>query len=92
MSNLTDNQTSQQSFVKIVKHNLDLYRLYYYDFKRIFKFKLSEVWINNLLGLDVVKLDEMLHVPDGTSCKDYIQTNYGDEGLAVVMAFLRKED
>lgn len=35
--------------------------------------------LSGLISIDVIKLDEHLNVPDGTSLAKYIEENYGKE-------------
>ena len=35
-------------------------------------------------GFDVVKFDEHLKTPDGTSTKDFIQKQYGDDAVQLI--------
>jgi len=53
-------------------------------FRNIFKVKLSEFWINNLLGFDIVKFDEYLDTPDGVSMSEHIEQVYGEAAHAIV--------
>lgn len=67
-----------------IKLNLDKLKRNYEPFRNIFKVKLSEFWINNLLGFDIVKFDEYLDTPDGVSMSEHIEQVYGEAAHAIV--------
>lgn len=41
-------------------------------------------YMHPLTGFDIVKLDDDLGVPAGTSMKDFVKENYGPEAVALV--------
>ena len=67
-----------------IKLNLDKFKRNYHPFRNIFKVKLSEFWINNLLGFDIVKFDEYIETPDGVSMSEHIEQVYGEVAHAIV--------
>ncbi len=54
-----------------------------HEFQRVFRRKLRPLW-SSITGLDVIKFDEVLGVPDDRSTQDFVQEHYGDEGVALV--------
>ena len=58
------------------------------EFKTIFGFDAPRDYMMYLIGcgltIDVIKLDEKLHTPDGISTNDYILQKYGEHALSIV--------
>jgi len=52
-------------------------------FQTTFGVPLSQFW-DTFTGFDVVKFDEWLGTPDGTSTRDYITSKYGEEATKLV--------
>lgn len=88
MIDISDEMADDFHYTNTIRKNLNKYRKLYYPFQAMFKFKLSEVWINHLIGLDIIKLDEKLGVPDGTSTKDYIEQVYGEAAVKLIMSLM----
>lgn len=53
------------------------------EFLSTFRVNLS-AYFSIVFGFDIVKFDELLQPPDGTSLRDHIQKMYGPEALALV--------
>lgn len=43
---------------------------------------------DGIFGFDVVRFDEWLEVPDGTSTKDFIHTKHGQEAVELIERLL----
>jgi hypothetical protein len=54
------------------------------EFQQIFSIGLNK-FLDPITGFDVIKFDEWLKVPDGTSTKDYLTKKYGVRSAALVM-------
>ena len=55
------------------------------NFQRIFRGKAHLMsFMHPLLGFDVVKFDDWLKPPDGTSTEDFIKQQYGPEAVALM--------
>ena len=54
------------------------------EFYRFFKKPVNHFW--NITGFDVVKFDEYLGTPDGTSMKDFILKKYGARAVELVQS------
>lgn len=52
-------------------------------FKKIFNKNLHGYW-SIIFGFDIVKFDNDLAVPDGTSTRHYVETHYGDEAVVLI--------
>ncbi|RLG67624.1 MAG: hypothetical protein DRO11_09925 [Methanobacteriota archaeon] len=76
--------------VKDSKLKLSKYRN---EFLSVFETPLSKFYGSGLSGLvigfDVVAFDEYLCVPDGQSCKDFVQEKYGDAGSKLVSCLMK---
>ena len=59
----------------------------YLHLHNIPKCVVSFVLMGNMV-IDIIKLDEMLQVPDGTSTHDFILNNYGKEALDLVLEMI----
>lgn len=57
------------------------------QFKRIFGVPLKD-FMDILTGFDVVKFDQYLKTPDGTSTKNYITQKYGETATNLVMSLI----
>lgn len=56
---------------------------YKHQFMEVFGYNLFQ-YMHPLTGFDIVKLDDDLGVPVGTSMKDFIKENYGQEAVALI--------
>ncbi len=66
-------------------NNLQVYKLYYYEFRNIFKVSLKEFWENNLFGFDIIKFDEeFIQAKDGESISEKVKDKYGEKAEAIV--------
>lgn len=52
-------------------------------FQTTFGVPLSQFW-DTFTGFDIVKFDEWLGTPDGTSTRDYITSKYGEKATNLV--------
>ena len=57
-------------------------------FKKVFGFSPPKDFllyrVTGVLSLDVIKLDEMLHTPEGVSTKNYIEDKFGTVAMTMV--------
>lgn len=65
----------------------DLYMKHERVFRRTFGVSMRP-YMDFLLGFDIVKFDDWLGTPDGTSAADWLKQKYGDEACALVEALL----
>lgn len=68
-------------------------RLYRSRFLEAFGIDLPKFYANNaleieMLGFDVIKFDDYLNPPDGTSTYDHIVTNYGEDAAQMIKSLL----
>lgn len=47
---------------------------------------------DGIFGFDIVKFDEWLKVPDGTSTKSFVLTKYGQEAVELILRLLHSEE
>lgn len=57
------------------------------DFKNVFGFEPPICMLTN--SLDVIRLDNMLHVPSGISTSNYIKNQYGKQACKIVQDFIK---
>ena len=70
-----------------VRMNLTRHKLQK-PFISCFQTSLSKFW-DPLNGFDVIKFDDWLKVPKGTSTHDFVLTNYGQSGVDIIMALIK---
>lgn len=59
-------------------------------FIQTFRVSLGPFW-NSTTGFDVIKFDEWLGVPDGESTENFVRTNYGEAGVAIIKRLISIE-
>lgn len=57
------------------------------NFQATFGVPLHRFW-NVITGFDVIKFDDWLKTPDGTSTRDYITSKYGDQATKLTESLL----
>lgn len=64
-------------------------RTKYWDhFIQVFGISMGKFWTDNLLGFDVIRFDEWLKPPDGTSTSQHIIDKYGEEAEQMIRNLL----
>jgi len=53
------------------------------EFQRIFGMSIGR-FMDIFTGFDIVMFDDILGVPDGVSCQEFVQTNYGKRGVELI--------
>lgn len=54
------------------------------EFRNTFGRFLSEFW-DKLFGFDIIKFDRFIRPPDGTSCKEAVETKYGKRAVEIIL-------
>ena len=73
-----------------IEKNKQLLMTYKKPFKIIFKSEL-QAYMSPLFGFDIVKFDDYLKTPDGTSTNDFVTKNYGEEGCSLIKKLIGME-
>jgi len=82
-----DNSTPSKAVELVLKNNSDLFITYAIPFREIFGIPLSEYWISNVLGFDLIKFDEKVigdESEEGISMKEVILREYGKIGIQTI--------
>jgi hypothetical protein len=65
-----------------------LYKKYGRQFQSIFAMPVHK-FLHPIFGFDVIRFDEFLRVPDGTSTKHFIEKKYGNEAVKLIQELIR---
>jgi len=76
-----------QTISDLVWHNKGLLDQYRQQFQQVFGAPLSK-FMHPLFGFDIVRFDEWLKTPDGTSTADYLKQTKGETGYNLIASLI----
>lgn len=71
-----------------MRWNWERYKKLAPEFKKTFGIRLMPDFWDHLLGFALIKFDEWLETPDGSSTKAEVRKRYGEEGVDLVLKLI----